>query len=311
MKIYSSISDFKSQNKTIVTIGTFDGVHVGHKLIVKKLLQAAQDTNFETVILSFFPHPRMVLNSDSGVKLLNTLQEKSSLLSNLGLQHLIIHPFDQAFSNLTSEQFVEEILVKQLKVHKIIIGYDHKFGKNRSADINDLIVFGNKYKFEVEQISAHEIEKVSVSSSKIRKALLCGDIIMANKYLGYEYFLTGTVVKGKQLGRTIGFPTANYTISDNYKLIPKTGVYIVKSFLNNKWIFGMMNIGFKPTFEENLLSIEVHYLNFDADLYEQQIEVFFLQFVRDEQKFDGLESLKHQLQVDKSTSLNFIKSLNK
>jgi riboflavin kinase / FMN adenylyltransferase len=309
LKTYFSISDFISKTKTIVTIGTFDGVHVGHKLIVEKLFHASQKTDFETVILSFFPHPRMILNSNSDVKLLNTIPEKSILLEKLGLQHLIIHPFDEAFANLSAEEFVSEILVKKLNVGKIIIGHDHRFGKNRAANIDDLIVFGQKYNFEVEQISVQEIEEVSVSSTKIREALDKGNIALANKYLGYEYFLTGKVIKGKQLGRTIGFPTANIEIAENYKLIPKVGVYIVKSFLNNSWVFGMMNVGFKPTFDEHKLSIEVNFLDFDADLYDQEIQISILEYIREEQKFDGIESLKTQLLNDKNTTLDFIKKI--
>ncbi len=309
LKTYFSISDFETKNKTIVTIGTFDGVHIGHNSIIKKLIQASKNTDFETVILSFFPHPRMVLNSDSEVKLLNTIDEKSILIEKLGLQHLIIHPFDETFANLSAEEFVLEILVKKLNIQKIIIGHDHRFGNNRSANIDDLILFGKKYNFEVEQISAQEVEQVSVSSTKIRAALQLGNIVLANKYLGYNYFLTGKVTKGKQLGRTINFPTANISISDSYKLIPKNGVYIVKSFLNNKWIFGMMNIGFKPTFEEHKLTIEVHFLDFNSDLYEQQIQVSILKFIREEQKFNGIESLKLQLQKDKTTTLDFIQNL--
>lgn len=310
MNTYFSISDFHPTIKTIVTIGTFDGVHVGHKKIIDKLIQAAKNTDLETVILSFFPHPRMVLNSNSEVKLLNTIDEKSILLEKLGLQHLVIHPFDEAFANLTAEEFVQEILVKKLNIQKIIIGYDHRFGKNRAANIDDLIIFGQKYNFEVEQISVQEIEEVSVSSTKIRNALLTGNIILANKYLGYEFFLTGKVIKGKQLGRTINFPTANIEISENYKLIPKNGVYIVKSYVNNNWVFGMMNIGFKPTFDEQKLSIEVHFIDFNANLYEQKIQISILEYLRDEEKFDGIESLKSQLQKDKTTTLNFIRNLN-
>jgi riboflavin kinase / FMN adenylyltransferase len=309
LKTYFSISEFKTKNKTIVTIGTFDGVHIGHNSIIKKLIKASQNTDLETVILSFFPHPRMVLNSYSEVKLLNTIDEKSILIEKLGLQHLIIHPFDETFANLSAEEFVLEILVKKLNIKKIIIGHDHRFGKNRSANIDDLILFGKKYNFEVEQISAQEIEQVSVSSTKIREALYDGNIILANKYLGYNYFLTGNVIKGRQLGRTINFPTANIAISENFKLIPKNGVYVVKSFLNNEWVFGMMNIGIKPTFEEHKLTIEVHFLDFNTDLYQQQIQVSILHFIRDEQKFNGIESLKLQLQKDKIETLDFIKNL--
>ncbi len=310
LNTYFSISDFKSKNKTIVTIGTFDGVHIGHKSILQKVLQASKNTNYESVILSFFPHPRMVLDSDSDVKLLNTIDEKSILLKNLGLQHLIIHPFDTDFANLSAEEFVSHYLVKKLNIHKIIIGHDHRFGKNRTANIDDLILFGKKYNFEVAQISAKEIEQVAVSSTKIRQALFDGNIVLAKKYLGYDYFMTGKVIKGKQLGRTIGFPTANIEITENYKLVPENGVYIVSSFLNNQTVFGMMNIGYNPTFQEKKLSIEIHFLDFEADLYDQIIQISVLEFIRKEQKFEGIDNLKDQLQKDKNTTSEFIRKQN-
>ena len=310
METYFSISDFKSKNKTIVTIGTFDGVHIGHKSILQKVLQASKNTNYESVVLSFFPHPRMVLNSDSDVKLLNTIDEKSILLKNLGLQHFIIHPFDSDFANLSAEEFVSHYLVKKLNIHKIIIGHDHRFGKNRTANIDDLILFGKKYNFEVAQISAKEIEQVAVSSTKIRQALFEGNIALAKKYLGYDYFMTGKVIKGKQLGRTIGFPTANIEITEKYKLVPENGVYIVSSFLNNQTVFGMMNIGYNPTFQEKKLSIEIHFLDFEADLYDQIIQISVLEFIRKEQKFEGIDNLKAQLQKDKITTSAFIRIQN-
>lgn len=310
METYFSISDFKSKNKTIVTIGTFDGVHIGHKSILQKVLQASKNTNYESVVLSFFPHPRMVLNSDSDVKLLNTIDEKSILLKNLGLQHLIIHPFDTDFANLSAEEFVSHYLVKKLNIHKIIIGHDHRFGKNRTANIDDLILFGKKYNFEVAQISAKEIEQVAVSSTKIRQALFEGNIALAKKYLGYDYFMTGKVIKGKQLGRTIGFPTANIEITEKYKLVPENGVYIVSSFLNNQTVFGMMNIGYNPTFQEKKLSIEIHFLDFEADLYDQIIQISVLELIRKEQKFEGIDNLKAQLQKDKITTSAFIRIQN-
>lgn len=310
METYFSISDFKSKNKTIVTIGTFDGVHIGHKSILQKVLQASKNTNYESVVLSFFPHPRMVLNSDSDVKLLNTIDEKSILLKNLGLQHLIIHRFDTDFANLSAEEFVSHYLVKKLNIHKIIIGHDHRFGKNRTANIDDLILFGKKYNFEVAQISAKEIEQVAVSSTKIRQALFEGNIALAKKYLGYDYFMTGKVIKGKQLGRTIGFPTANIEITEKYKLVPENGVYIVSSFLNNQTVFGMMNIGYNPTFQEKKLSIEIHFLDFEADLYDQIIQISVLELIRKEQKFEGIDNLKAQLQKDKITTSAFIRIQN-
>ena len=260
MKIFNSIDTFQSDKKTIVTIGTFDGVHVGHQKIIERLIENARNRNAESAILTFFPHPRMVLQDQTEIRLLNTIEERTSLLEKKGLDNLIIHPFDKAFSRLTAEEFVKDILVDQLNIEKIVIGYDHRFGRNRTANIDDLIEFGEKYDFEVEQISAQEIQDASVSSTKIRTSLEEGNIALANQFLGYSYFLTGVVKKGKQLGRTIGFPTANLKIEENYKLIPKEGVYIVESNFAGKKVYGMMNIGTNPTFDERLLSIEIYYL---------------------------------------------------
>lgn len=307
LKIYHSIKDFVPGKKTVATLGTFDGVHIGHRKIIEKLLQSAAQTDSESLILTFFPHPRMVLQESSEIQLLNTPQEKISLLAATGLDNLVIHPFDEAFSRLTAEEFVSQILVGQFNIGKIIIGHDHRFGRNRTANIDDLIIYGEQFGFEVEQISAQEIDEVSVSSTKIRKALLEGNISLANEYLGYEYILNGTVVKGRQLGRTIGYPTANIHIAENYKLIPKIGVYIVKSILGGKTVFGMMNIGTNPTVGGASLSIEVHFFDFDADLYGQQIEVSILEHIRDEQKFGSVGLLKEQLHSDKSHSLLRIK----
>jgi len=308
LQIYHSIKDFRtnSDKKTIVTLGTFDGVHIGHKKIIEKLIQSASDSGCESLILTFFPHPRMVLQEKSEIRLLNTIDEKIGLLENTGLDSLIIHPFDEAFSRLTAEEFVAEILVGQFNIQKIIIGHDHRFGRNRTADINDLIGFGETYGFEVEQISAQEIDAVSVSSTKIRNALLEGNIALANEYLGYEYPLTGTVTKGRQLGRTIGFPTANIKIAEDYKLIPKIGVYIVKSVLGDETVFGMMNIGMKPTVGGSSLTIEVHFFDFDADLYGTEIQVSILEYIRDEQKFDSVEMLKNQLSKDLTASKDYL-----
>ena len=266
LKIFHSINDFRSTKKTILTLGTFDGVHIGHKKILKKVIQGTANEKYESLVLTFFPHPRMVLQEDSGLQLLNTIDEKIDLLAEIGLENLVIHPFDETFSRLTAEDFVKTILVDRFHIQKIIIGYDHRFGRNRTADIDDLIAFGKKYNFEVEQISVQEINEISVSSTKIRNALLEGNMTLANDYLGYAYFLTGTVVKGKQLGRTINFPTANLNIKENYKLIPQNGVYIVESTINQKTVFGMMNIGFNPTVKGQNQSIEIHYFDFDADL---------------------------------------------
>ena len=307
MKIFNSIQDFKTTSGTIVTLGTFDGVHIGHRKIIERLVQNT-DENTKSLVLTFFPHPRMVLQGDSEIKLLNTIDEKAFLLEKNGLDNLVIHPFDQAFSRLTAEEFVKKILVDIFNIKKIIIGHDHRFGRNRTANIEDLIVFGKEYNFEVEQISPQEIDAVSVSSTKIRNALLDGNIQLANNYLGYNYFLTGTIVKGKQLGRTIGFPTANLSINENYKLIPQTGVYVVSSTINDKTVFGMMNIGFNPTVNGQSQTIEIHYFDLDEDLYDKEIRVSILKRIRSEQKFESVEKLKEQLAHDKSTSLEFIKN---
>lgn len=308
MKVFHSINQFESKSKTIVTLGTFDGVHVGHKKIIERLLLNAKELNCESLVLTFFPHPRMVLQKDSDVKLLNTIEEKSDLLAKTGLDNLVIHPFDQAFSRLTAEEFVKNILVDAFNIKKIIIGHDHRFGRNRTANIDDLIAFSKIYDFEVEQISVQEINDVAVSSTKIRNAILDGNIELANKYLNYKYSFEGKIVKGKQLGRTIGFPTANFELENNYKLIPENGVYIVESQINQKMFFGMMNIGFNPTVSGNTKTIEVYYFDFDGDLYNKKISVSILHRLRSEQKFDSLEALKKQLNLDKSASLNFIKT---
>ncbi|MFA9192001.1 bifunctional riboflavin kinase/FAD synthetase [Flavobacterium sp. FZUC8N2.13] len=309
MKIFHSIKDFSSPKKTILTLGTFDGVHFGHKKILEKVIQHTLEEEYESLVLTFFPHPRMILQEHSEIRLLNTISEKVSLLEQLGIQNLVIHPFDESFSRLTAEEFVKTVLVEQFKIQKIIIGYDHRFGRNRTADINNLIEFGAKYNFEVEQISAQEINEISVSSTKIRNALQEGNMILANKYLGYDYFLTGTVIKGKQLGRTIGFPTANLAIEEDYKLIPLKGVYIVSSLINNQKVYGMMNIGVNPTVGVEDLSIEIHYLDFDSDLYNQKITVSILNRIRGEEKFDSMAALKEQIENDKIHTLSYIKEL--
>ncbi|NDP27509.1 MAG: bifunctional riboflavin kinase/FAD synthetase [Flavobacterium sp.] len=306
MTIFNSINDFQSPKKTILTLGTFDGVHLGHRKILEKLTLNTENGKYESLVLTFFPHPRMVLQGQSDVKLLNTIDEKVDLLEKIGIQNLVIHPFDETFSQLSAENFVKNVLVDRFHIQKIIIGHDHRFGRNRTANIDDLIAFGEKYKFEVEQISVQEIQDVSISSTKIRKALTEGNMALANEYLGYDYFLSGTVFKGKQLGRSIGFPTANLKMEENYKLIPRNGVYVVKSSINQKTVFGMMNIGFNPTVAGKNLSIEVHYFDFDADLYDQKIRVSILEYLRPEQKFESVELLKVQLEKDKLTAMRHI-----
>ena len=306
LKIFHSINDFNSTKKTILTLGTFDGVHIGHKKILKKITKNTENQKYESLVLTFFPHPRMVLQEHSGIKLLNTINEKIDLLEQIGIENLVIHPFDEAFSRLTAEEFVRSILVDRFHIQKIIIGHDHRFGRNRTANIDDLIAYGKEYDFEVEQISVQEINDISVSSTKIRNALVAGDMDLANDYLGYNYFLTGNIIQGKQLGRTIGFPTANLKIAEDYKLIPQNGVYIVKSTINEQIVFGMMNIGFNPTVKGETQTIEIHYFDFNADLYNQKISVSVLHRLRSEQKFDSLDLLKAQLQKDKKAAFSYL-----
>tara|TARA_R110002126_G_scaffold222889_1_gene367954 strand:- start:1869 stop:2870 length:1002 start_codon:yes stop_codon:yes gene_type:complete len=305
LNIFHSINDFRSTKETILTLGTFDGVHIGHKKILDKVINSTENGEYESLVLTFFPHPRMVLQENSEIKLLNTITEKIELLENMGIHNLVIHPFDETFSRLTAEDFVQTVLVEKFNIQKIIIGYDHRFGRNRTANIDDLIEYGIKYGFEVEQISVKEIDDISVSSTKIRTALSEGDMAKANNYLDYNYSLSGTVFQGKQLGRTIGFPTANIKIEEDYKLVPKKGAYIVTSTIDNNVLKGIMNIGLNPTVQGENLSIEIHFLDFDQDLYGKKITVTLLKYLRPEQKFDSLNELTTQLERDKATAIEY------
>lgn len=305
MKIHHKLNSYP-KTPSVITIGTFDGVHLGHQKIIKKLLSVAKEKGLQSVILTFFPHPRMVLQSAVEIKLLNTIEERQEILSHLGLDHLVIKEFTEEFSKLSAEQYVKDILVFELNAKHIIIGYDHRFGKNRRADIKDLIAFGKQFDFKVEEISVKDVENIAVSSTKIRTALNDGDIKTANAFLGYDYFLTGTVVKGKQIGKQIGFPTANIHIKENYKLIPKNGAYVVKSSIENTLYFGMMNIGTNPTVDGTKQSIEVHFFNFNQDLYNKKIKIDLLDRLRNEHKFESLESLQSQLKIDKENALKLI-----
>lgn len=298
MKTFSSISNFQTNKKVVATLGTFDGVHIGHQMIIKKLVDSAKAIDAESLVLTFFPHPRMVLQQDHSIRMLNTLEEKKELLEQLGLDNLVVQKFDYDFSQLSAEEFVQHVLVEKFNISKIIIGYDHRFGKNRTADINDLKRFGEKYGFEVEEISAQEIDHVSISSTKIRKALLEGDMTLANEFLGYDFYFSGMVVHGKKLGRKLGFPTANIAIKEDYKMIPKNGVYIVESIINGEKVKGMMSVGVNPTFEGHPYTIEVNYLDWNGDLYDQTLKVRILDRIRDELKFNGLDELVSCLKDD-------------
>ena len=306
MKIIRSIAAFNSSEKTIVTIGTFDGIHIGHQKILKDLIRTAKKENKKSVLLTFFPHPRMVLQKDVSIRLINTIEEKSSLLEKMGLDYLIIHPFSQEFSRLSALDFVRNILVNQLNTSRLIIGYDHHFGKNREGNIHQLREYSLLYDFEVEEIPAQDIDNVSVSSTKIRTALKEGRLKTANNYLGYNYMLNGTIVNGKKLGGKIGFPTANLDIKEPYKLIPKTGVYIIKTIIDDVLYTGMMNIGFNPTVKGKCQTIEAHLFDFNKDLYGRKVTIELLFFLREEQKFNSIEDLIIQLNLDKVNALFYL-----
>ena len=306
MEISHSIYDFKSTTETIVTIGTFDGVHIGHQKIIQELVSKAKEQNKKSVLLTFFPHPRMVLQKEASIQLINTIEERADYLEKLGLDALIIHPFNKEFSRLTALDFVRDVLVNQLNIAKLYIGYDHHFGKNREGNIEQLTEYAHLYDFEVEEIPAQDIDSVSVSSTKIRKALLSGALELANSYLGYNFPLQGKVVKGAQIGSQIGFPTANINVEENYKLIPKTGAYIVKCNYKGKTVYGMMNIGNRPTVKGKSLTIEVNFFDFNEDIYGENITISLLHYLREEQKFNSLQLLQEQLQKDKKRALTYI-----
>lgn len=293
-------------SKKVITIGTFDGLHIGHKKILKKVISIAQEKNLEPAVLTLFPHPRMVLQKDSDIKLLNTINERISNIKTLGISNVVVKTFNTSFANLSAEAYVKQVLVDELNAKTIVIGYDHHFGKNRSANITDLKQFSPRYGFNVIEISAQDIEDITVSSTKIRKALDQGQISLANQLLGYPYYLTGEVVKGNSIGRTLNFPTANIHIPEDYKLIPKDGVYVVKATIKSKEYYGMMNIGHKPTLNAKRRSVEVHFFNFNHDLYGDVLKVEILERLREEQKFQDLEKLKQQLEQDKLDALDYL-----
>lgn len=294
----------------ILTIGTFDGVHIGHQKILKKVKNLSKEKKMIPSVLTFFPHPRMVLQQDNSIKLLNTITERRILLEKFGVDLICVKTFTREFSNLSAYDYVKGIIVDELNTKVVVIGYDHHFGKNRSANINDLKEFAKEFNFEIEEISAKDIAEVTVSSTKIRSALKNGNITLANTFLGYNYILTGKVVRGHSIGKTIDFPTANLYIEEDYKLIPKDGVYVVKATINNSKIFGMMNIGHNPTIKNKPHSIEVHFFNFEKDIYGQQIVIEMLTRLRDEQKFENIDALKLQLKKDKLDAQEYLNSIN-
>lgn len=307
MKIHKGANAFNVEKQTAVTIGTFDGVHAGHQKILQRLVDAARVEKLDSVLFTFFPHPRMVLQKESGLKLINTIEERTAILEQTGIDHLVIHPFTRQFSRLTAREFVRDILVQQLKAKKVIIGYDHRFGRNRTANIDTLKEFGEEYGFEVEEITKQEIDEVAVSSTKIRNALLAGEVEKANAYLKTPFSLKGKVVKGRGLGKEFNYPTANLSIDENYKLIPKNGVYVVRSQIKGENYFGMMSIGTNPTVGGESQTIETYFFNLDKDLYGKDLRIEMLVRIRDEKKFDSIEALKTAMRQDEAFSRQYIK----
>ena len=326
MKIYTQLSEFRKLDNAVVTIGTFDGVHFGHQKIIKRLCELAKSSGGETVLLTFFPHPRMIIDPENqDLKMINTVDEKAQILASLGVDHLIITPFTRDFSNLSAEEYIKNILVDAIGTKKIIIGYDHRFGKDRLGNIQTLAENAAAFGYEVEEIPEQDINDVAVSSTKIRKALLDGDVALANEYLGYAFSIYGPVIKGDKIGRTIGFPTANIFVAETYKLIPGDGIYAVtvemdlevesqKSKVESSdgkvkgelsTFRGMAYIGQRPTINGMTRNIEVNIFDFDREIYGQNIKMNFLAFLRHDVKFTGLEALKLQLQQDKEDTLAF------
>lgn len=301
MKIFSSIPDFPSETKTIITIGTFDGVHLGHSVILNRLNALAQKTKMQSVLLTFFPHPRHVLQTaDQEMKLINTLDEKKILLEKSGLDNLVVHEFTKEFSRIQSANFVRDYLVEKLNLHTLVIGYDHHFGRNREGSIKELTALSELYGINIEMISPQLFEDIAVSSTKIRKLLEKGEIEQANHYLGYAFFIFGKVIRGNAIGKTIGFPTANIEIDNKWKLHPADGVYAVQVMLGERTYKGMMNIGNKPTIEGRKKTLEVHLLDFSEDIYGEQLQIKFIKKIREEKKFENLDALKQQLLIDKN-----------
>jgi len=307
-----SAADYDQIKDSIVTIGTFDGVHLGHQKIINKLIGIANEERLQALVLTFFPHPRTIVQEDASIKLINTIDEKAGLMKSYGVDHLVVKEFTKEFSRLTALEYVRDVLVNKLHVKHIIVGYDHHFGRNRTANINDLKEYGDFYGFKVTEIDAHEVGDVAVSSTKIRAALTKGDIITANHFLGYNFMLTGLVVKGQGLGKTIQFPTANLKIEESYKLIPKKGVYLVQSVIDAQLVYGMMNIGTNPTVSDaDKISVEVFFFDFDQSIYGQVLIIQLLDRIRDEIKFPKIEYLKLQLESDSQKAINRIKLLTK
>lgn len=305
MRVFRNLNNLPTFKNAVITIGTYDGVHIGHQSILKRINDLAKDMEGESILVTFHPHPRMIVN-DKRVLLLSTLEEKCDLLANYGVDNVVVVPFTRAFSQQSPQTYIEDFLVKNFQPKKIVIGYNHRFGKNRAGDLQLLRKMGETFDFEVEEISKQLVEDNSVSSTEIRKALEKGDVDRAVNLLGHPYFLQGIVVKGNQLGRKIGFPTANLSVDSEYKLIPENGVYGVKVKVREQWYKGMLNIGLRPTVAGNSKTIEVNIFDFEEDIYGETIVLDFQQRIRSEQKFVNLDALIRQLKKDKSLVLELL-----
>ena len=309
MHIYKDINNLPHFKKAVITVGSFDGVHPGHKKILEQLLKEASQINGTAVLITFFPHPRQVLQKNTNpVQSLTTAKEKYAMLQQAGIEHLVEIPFDENFSRLTAEEYIQDFLVKKIKVDTIITGYDHRFGNKREGDYQLLETAAARYNFKVKEIPAHILKDVTISSTKIREALLLADLATAAAYLDYDYFFSATVVQGNKIGNTLGYPTANLELADKNKLIPGNGVYAVEINLENCMVKkGMMNIGVRPTIHGSKRMIEVNIFDFKKDIYGQKIKIIMKKWLRNEKKFDGLDMLKQQLQLDEKQAKGFFK----
>ena len=307
MKIYEGLEDFYPISNAVVTSGTFDGVHLGHQKIIGRIREIARKIEGETVLITFWPHPRLVLYpNEHNLRLLSTFEEKANLLRQFGIDHLVTIPFTQEFSQLSSEEFIQKVLIDKIQTKVLVIGYDHRFGKNREGSFEYLQQHSKSLGFDLEEISRQDVDEIGVSSTKIRKALESGDIKTATAYLGRPYELNGLVVKGQQIGRSIGFPTANIHIPNSYKLIPRDGVYAVEARIDGLLYKAMLNIGNRPTVDGTSKTVEAHLFDFQGDLYNKQITVFFREFIREEKKFNNLEELKDQLSKDQRVAKSIL-----
>ena len=307
MRIYEGLEDFLPVPNAVVTSGTFDGVHLGHQKIIQRIREIARSIQGETVLITFWPHPRLVLYpTEHHLRLLSTFEEKANLLRQFGIDHLVTIPFTQEFSQMTSEQFIRKVLVEKIHTKKLVIGYDHRFGKNREGSFDYLQEHSSEFGFDLEEISRQDVEEIGVSSTKIRKALESGDIRTATNYLGRPYELNGLVVKGQQIGRSIGFPTANIHIPNDYKLIPHDGVYAVEVKVEGVLYKAMLNIGNRPTVDGTRKTVEAHLFDFQGDLYNKLVTVSFKEFIREERKFENLEALKNQLVKDQKLAKSIL-----